>query len=99
MVPYPRTYSVTRGWRLYLIGGSLVLGFPSLLGVWYFGSGHEVHTKNASYLGVGICLIFVTLSVYTILTTLRSKIVLFADRIEIHELTTTRTLARDEIAG
>lgn len=99
MSTYPRTYRATPGWRLFLVGLSLVLGIPSLVGIWYFGSGHEVQTKSAIYVGVGVCLIFVALGVYLIITTLRSKIVLFADHIEIHELTVTHTFARDEIAG
>lgn len=99
MTVYPRTYRVSRGWQVFLIGSSLTLGFPSLYGIVYFASGHEAETKSAIYLWVGICLIFAALSAYLILTTLRSKIVLFADHIEIHELTVTRTMRRDEIAG
>ncbi|WP_031498429.1 hypothetical protein [Bryobacter aggregatus] len=99
MAAYPRTYLVSRGWKVFLIGLSLLLGIPSVLGMFYFGAGHQGETKSQIHLMVGICLIFIALCAYLILTTLRSKIVLFADRIEIHELTVTRTLRRDEIAG
>lgn len=99
MSTYPRTYRATPGWRLFLVGLSLVLGIPSLVGIWYFTSGHEAQTNGADYAGLGISLFFAGMSVYLMLSTLRSKIVLFADRIEIHELTVTHTLVRDEIAG
>ncbi len=99
MAAYPRTYRVSRGWQIFLIGSSLILGVPSTFGVLYFASGREADTKGATYLLIGICFIFAALSFYLLLTTLRSKIVLFADRIEIHELTVTHSLRRDEIAG
>ena len=99
MTVYPRTYRVSRGWQVLLIGSSLILGIPSLFGILYFASGHEADAKSAMYFWVGICVVFAALSVYLILTTLHSKIVLLADRIEIHELTVTRTLLRNEIAG
>lgn len=99
MTVYPRTYRVSRGWQVCLMGSSLSLGIPGVFGIVYFASGHQADTKSATYLWIGICVIFAALSVYLILTTLRSKIVLFADRIEIHELTVTRTLRRNEIAG
>ena len=99
MTVYPRTYRVTPGWQVFLIGSSLVLGIPSVLGILYLASRHEAHPKSAIFFLAGICVTFAALSVYLMLTTLRSKIVLFADRIEIHELTVTRNLRRDEIAG
>jgi hypothetical protein len=96
---YPRTYPVSTGWRVFLIGISLLLGLPSLVGIVYLASGQVQGLKGGIYLLGGICAAFAALSIYLILSTLRSKIVLFADRIEIHELTVTRSLRRDEIAG
>lgn len=99
MTAYPRTYRVSRGWRVFLIGSSLALGMPSLFGLLYFASGHRADKESTTYLWIAICVAFVVVSAYLVLTMLRSKIVLFADRIEIHELTVTRILRRDEIAG
>jgi hypothetical protein len=73
-----------------------MVGIPSLGGLLYL-SWHGV--ANGKYFLFGICLFFVGLSCYMVLSTLRSKLVLFADRIEIHDLTKTRSLARDNIAG
>jgi len=77
----------------------LFLGVPSILGVWYFGWGLQDATSGQRYLGTGTCSAFFFLAVYLLLTTIRSKIVLYADRIEMHELTATHTMRRDEIAG
>lgn len=99
LMTFPRTYRVKSGWRFFLLGSALLFGVPSLYGLWYLGLGRVTTSMTGVYCLLGICITFLAGSVYLALTTLRSKIVLYADRIEVHELTRTHTLRRDEIAG
>lgn len=69
------------------------------LGTWYFGTGHEVHTLREGILLAGIAFAFLVIGVYLILVAFRSKVVLFEDRIEIHELTRVRAINRRELTG
>lgn len=99
MSKYPRTYQATRWWKLFLLGGALLLGIPSVIGLAYCLTGQVTNDKGQMYWLAGSCLFLLALSAYILLSTLRSQVVLFAEHIEIHELTTTKRMHRGEISG
>lgn len=80
----------------------LVLGvipiLGGMLGLWYFGTGHEPH-RSATVMMFVICTVFLLLGLYLALYTLRAQITLRQDEIELTELTSGTTLRRDEILG
>jgi len=96
---YPRTYRVSTGNRiLYLLLGTVILA-GGLAGAWYFGTGHEVETPQEGTVLTLICLGFVALGGALVLYVLTSKIVLYADAIELRDFTRVRRRRRDDIAG
>jgi hypothetical protein len=96
---YPRTYRMKPGWMIFLVllGVSCVGG--GMLGAWYFGSSHEMHGWGVATFFAGVCVLFVLLGAYLVIDTLKSKVIVSADAIEIHDLRPPRRLRRDEIAG
>lgn len=96
---YPRTYPSSTGQRLIWISLSVVVGGMGLAGAVYFGTGHEVRRPTDAAIFVVIGLVFVLLGAYLSLWVLRTKIVLFLDAIEVHELFSKRRLLLSEIAG
>lgn len=96
---YPRTYPVSRGSQiLYLFLGAVIL-VAALAGVWYFGTGHEVDAAQEGMALVLVCLALVAFGGALILYMFTSKIVLYADAIELRDFTRVRRLRRDDIAG
>ncbi len=55
--------------------------------------------RNGTLWIVGVCVLVAVFGIYCLLSTYRSKVVLFPDRIEAEELTRTDVLSRDEIRG
>lgn len=72
---------------------------PGGLGVWYFGTGHEVGNRTQQAILIGGSLLFVLVGIYMIATILRMRVTLRADEIVAEDLFTTRTLLRSDIAG
>lgn len=81
---------------LSICGSALALG--GIIGMW-FTAAEPVRNAQSRFWLVGLCLVFTALGVYCLLSTFRSRVVLFADRIEVEELTRTMTLSREEIRG
>lgn len=98
MTAYPKTYRASRGWRIFLATLSLLAGILSFLGIIFF-SVADFRDHFAVYLGGGICGLVTVSQVYLFLTALRSKIVLYPDAMEIHEVARSRTVRRDDVAG
>lgn len=79
------------------LGG--LIAAASLLGIWYFGTGHESVNPQGVLIMVVICLGFFLLGAYLIVAMLKSKIILTADAIELYEPFKTKHLLRSQIAG
>lgn len=96
---YPRTYLVsTRNRILYLLLSGVIL-VGGLAGTWYFGTGHEIETPQEGIMYTLLSLGFVVLGGVLILYLLTTKVVLYADAIELRDFTRVRRLRRDDIAG
>ena len=94
---YPRTYAVTRGWRTFSVAIGLLLGLPAISGIVYFSRGREALTGVVT--AVTISCAFALLSSYLMATSLRSKLILFEDRLELHDLFTRKVAYKSEIQG
>ena len=95
----PRTYPTSTGNRIFLTlvaSANMVGGF---LGMVYFGLGHEMKSPGERLSFVLLSFLFVVLGSYVLVYTFKSRIVLYADRIEWHGVKSVRSLRRDEIAG
>jgi len=95
---YPRVYRASGGWLIALIICGVVLALGGIIGTWFIAT-EPLRSAQSRFWLVGLCLVFAALGVYCLLSTFRSRVVLFADRIEVEELTHTITLSRDEIRG
>ncbi len=69
-----------------------------MVGAWFLAAAPPSN-NSSRFLIIGLCFAFAALGVYCILSTLRSRVVLFADRIEVEDLTRTVALKREEIRG
>jgi hypothetical protein len=96
---YPRTYRPSGGWTVFLFLVAALVAIGGALGVWYFGTGHEVRSPKDAMMLVGVCSAFVLLGLWLILFLLRFRILLLADGIEVRGLIFARMLPRDEILG
>ncbi|HET7108972.1 MAG TPA: hypothetical protein VFI38_19315 [Candidatus Acidoferrum sp.] len=96
---FPRTYQSSLGYRLALISLGGLIATVSLLGVWYFGTGHESQTRQAALSMALLCFAFFLLGAYLILAMLRTKLILTADSVELHDTFTAKHLLRSQIAG
>jgi hypothetical protein len=91
---YPRTYRMSLGWRAFHLifeFWAISIGFSTLRSAL---AGPQV---RVSWLVTGTLLIIVF--IFAMLQDLRYRVVLFADRIEVQNLVSTRVLRRDEILG
>jgi hypothetical protein len=95
---YPRVYRASGGWLIYLTLFGLLLALGGISGTWFFTATSLPNPQSRLWL-VGLCFAFVVLSIYFLLSTFRSRVVLFADRIEVEELTRTAVLSRQEVRG
>ena len=96
---YPRTYRVSNLYRLLYLAFSAVALFGGFLGAFHFATGHDANNPAAALILIGFCLVFVALGVYLALFVAKFSLVLAPDAIELHNVTSTRTLRRDQIAG
>ena len=96
---YPRTYLPSSGYAVffYFLGAAAIL--PACLGVWYFGTGHQVDNRSQQVMLLAFSLLFGLVGVILIATILRYRVTLRADAIVAESLFTTRTLLRSDIAG
>jgi|SRR5579863_37506 len=97
MPGYPRTYHTSLGWKVFglVFGTTLALGGVALA---FFDP--RLDREPAGELVIGLTgILFALWGVYVFVSVLRSRLLLFSDRIEIHGAIQTRSLARDEILG
>lgn len=95
---YPRIYRASGGWRVGLIACGLLLSIGGVAGAWYLAT-EPLRNPQARFWLVGLCAMFGLLGAYCLLSTLRSRVLLYPDRIEAVELTRTTVMARQEIRG
>lgn len=96
---YPRAYPSSMSWRVLMgaVGG--VLGIGGLLGIWYFGTGHEVRNTSGMIMMVGVSAALMLLGLFAALAILRARVVFTAEAIELHGGLKTQRMRRDEVAG
>lgn len=96
---YPRTYGVAARYRVLflLLGGAVLLG--GLLGMWYFGSGHEMRSAREALVFVVLCFGFTLLGGALVLYVSSTRLTLYPDAIELRDFVKTRRLRRQDIAG
>ncbi len=95
----PQIYKPSGGWQAFLLVISILLGGFSAVGVWYFGTMHEVSSVREAAWMVGICLVFLLLSCVLVALLFRSRVILKPDSVESRELFSTGRLLRAEILG
>ena len=97
---FPKTYSASVGWKLFLAGLGLPLAIGGMAGSWYFGTGHEVATDTGMYILVGISLAMAALGLYCAIAPLISTI-LVLDEAALHlpGLFRERVLLKSEVSG
>jgi len=96
---FPRTYRVSAGWTVFLVLGGLAATVGGAYGAWYFGVQNRDGSRTAAFFVLGIFLVFILFGLYAIVSALKARIVLYPDRIELHEVLNNRTLALHEIVG
>src|SRR5918996_3980093 len=89
---YPRIYGASLGWKIFLGLGGAAMGIAGLLGVWYFGSGHEVRNTAGLLIMVGISLSLAALGFYCAIAVMRGVVVLMPHAIELRGLFKTLRL-------
>jgi hypothetical protein len=96
---YPRAYPASTAWRVFmgLTGGGLGVG--GLLGIWYFGTGHEVRNTTDMVMLVSVSAALLLLGLLAAIATMRARVVLTAEAIELHGGLKTERMRRDEVAG
>jgi len=95
----PRSYPTSTGNRIFLtfVAGANIVG--GLLGMVYFGLGHEMKSPGERLFFVLLSFLFVVLGSYVLIYTYKSKIILYADRLEWHGVRSVRSLRRDDITA
>jgi hypothetical protein len=92
---YPRTYRLTGGWMTLMVAFGAAATAGGIAELWFASK----PTTSSSLMAFLVCSVFVIFGIYAILSALRSRLVLFADRVENHGVFSTRELRRDQILG
>lgn len=97
---YPRSYSASFGWKVFLAILGFPLGIGGLAGVWYFGTGHEVHNLTQLVIFVGISLAMAVLGFWCGAAALLTKIlVLTKQELQVPGIFRSAVIDRAAIAG
>jgi hypothetical protein len=94
---YPRTYRLTAGWMAFMFAFGAAATAGGIAGLWFANKPSTTFSGQMTLLVV--CGVFVIFGIYAILSALKSRFVLFADRVEDHGVFSTRELRRDQILG
>ena len=99
MVTSSHIYRASLGWKLFAIlgGGLAVVG--GALGMWYFGTGHEMKSAREMFIFVLLCLSFVLLGSYLVVSLLTFRIVLRSDSFAMTSFLSAKSIGRGDIAG
>jgi poly-D-alanine transfer protein DltD len=71
---YPRTYRSSPGYRAFLLLVAGLLGAGALLGMIYFGAGHEMKSLGERAVFVVISFVLFLLALYIVFYTFKSKL-------------------------
>ena len=97
---FPKTYSASIGWKVFLAVIGFSLGIGGLAGTWYFGTGHEVRHDTSMYMLVGISLAMTVLGSYCAAIPIFLKIlVLKESELLIPGFFNNRVVQRSDISG
>jgi hypothetical protein len=93
----PRVYPITPAWQALQVLAGVILLLPGLVGTWTFGA---VFAHESAGLAIAFfAALLAAVGVMTIIDALETKLVLFPDTLEVHELWGTRRLRRADIAA
>lgn len=95
---YPRTYRVSLGWKLFLVGFGILFGLGGIAGVILLPSPHG-RFGTATLLADAVCAGFAGLGVYFLLYAWKYRVVLTADGVELVGPFRSRRLSCEEIEG
>ncbi len=93
---YPREYRVSIGWKIFLLFLATVSIAGSVYSLVYMFS---IDPEFLSFISVGASIFFLLLGLYLFVDTIKSKIILYIDKIEIYGIKSMRSIYRDEIAS
>lgn len=95
---YPRTYRASGFWSfaLYLCSGLIAAG--SVAGLIYAAVG-EPEPLNGRIVIASLSLVFLAMGIYVLMWLLKSRTVLYSDRIEFQGVFSTNTFTREDIKG
>ena len=96
---FPRHYFVSRGWKIAFVAMSAPLFVGALMGLWYFGSGHEVTSTGQQIAMLAICAGLAALGGWGLIVPWRRQLTLHAESMDVPGLLRTTTIARRDIAG
>jgi hypothetical protein len=96
---FPRVYRASGGWLIFLTLIGAGFAIAGSIGSWWFAVYEPLQGSHSRFWLVGLCASFAALGVYCLLSSYRSRVVLYSDRIEVEELTRTDVLSREEIRG
>lgn len=91
---YPRVYRATPWLFALMFAGGAGMAIGGVIGAVYWAT----HSHRGPYLSA-VAIASALLGVYCLMSTFRSRLVLFPDRIEIVGLTRTTNMSREEIRG
>ena len=96
---YPRTYYMSQGWKAF----NLIVGFVAIsVGVSVLRSalvGSQVRVTLVWGVSLAWGILLPIIGIMGMLDGIQYHVVLFADRIEVHNVVSTQVLRRDEILG
>lgn len=96
---YPATYRFSKSYSAFFYSLAGIAIGAGGLGMWYFGTGHEMTSTGQAIFMVLICSVFVLLGIFLIASIVRSSVTLLPDSIVVQGMFSTRKLLRSNIAG
>ena len=96
---YPRTYRMSPRWMIFMLVFGLAALTGGAWGIWYFQlPGHARDPISALVLRA-FMLFVAGFGSYVVLSAVKSRVVLYPDRLAVYDVLKTRTLERDQIRG
>lgn len=96
---YPQSYSASIRWRVLIGSAGGIISIWGVLGVWYFGTGHEIRTFMQQAVMVGISMSAILLGLWCAVGILKARIVLTSRDLQLFGIIRTTVLRRHEIVG
>jgi hypothetical protein len=93
-----KVYRPSGFWQVALVITGIVFGAGAIVATWFASVGH-IAPPSSRFLLIGVCVLLALGGAYCFLYTIKSKVVLFPDRISIEDLTRTRVIPRHQIRG